>query len=89
MHRVGGNSFKPAKIYSLENGLWLLKYAGGPTPKIIGKMGLKKYPTGVEYYPIKLKENVELFFSKEDSAIHNMSIIAYNIIEHCSLFKSN
>ena len=30
-----GNSLKPTKMCSLENGLWLLRYAGRPTPKMI------------------------------------------------------
>ena len=31
-HMREGNSLKPAKLCSLKNRLWLLKYAGRPTP---------------------------------------------------------
>ena len=34
-HTREGNSLKPIKMSSLENGFWLLRYAGRPTPKMI------------------------------------------------------
>ena len=36
-----GNLSKPTKMWSLENGLWMLKYAGRPTPKNDKKMKKK------------------------------------------------
>ena len=35
---------KTYKMCSLENRLWLLRYAGRPTPKIIKKDGVEKRP---------------------------------------------
>ena len=49
-----GNLLKPTKMCSLENGLWLLRYAGRPTPKMI-KRWSRKTATNVKYWPRKLK----------------------------------
>ena len=34
-HTREGNSSKPTKMCSLENGLWLLMYAGRPTTIVV------------------------------------------------------
>ena len=41
---------------SLKNGLWLLKYAGRPTPKDVIKWSRK---TATDHLPRKFKGNVE------------------------------
>ena len=53
-----GNSLKPTKMCSLENELWLLRYAWRPTPKMI-KRWRRKTATNVENQPHKLKGNAE------------------------------
>ena len=40
-----GNSLKPTKMCSFENGLWLLRCAGRPTPKMI-KDGVENIKIG-------------------------------------------
>ena len=42
-------------MFSFENGLWLLRYAGRPTPKMI-KRWSRKTATNVKYWPHKLKK---------------------------------
>ena len=53
-----GNSLKPTKMCSLKNGLWLLRYAGRPTPKTINKMELKR-ATNVKINSTNQKGNAE------------------------------
>ena len=51
-HTWEGNSFKPMKMCSLENRLWLLRYAGRSTPKMIKRWCRKT--------AIKVKNNPQI-----------------------------
>ena len=45
------NLLTPTKMYSLKNGLWLLRYAGRPTPKKMIKKWVRKTVTEVKLTP--------------------------------------
>ena len=56
-HTREEKSIKPTKMCSLENGLWLLRYAGRPTPKKIIKKWTRKTASNKKINPTNQKGN--------------------------------
>ena len=58
-HTRDGNLLKPPKMCSLENGLWLQRYAGRPTPKMIKRWSRKTVTNVKKITPQIKKGNAE------------------------------
>ena len=79
---------KPTKLCSLEHGLWLLKYAGRPTPKNKMESWSRKTTVDVNYTPQNKgerweRERVSLIYSEEEE--EEVSLIKGTALNSLSL----
>ena len=77
-HTREGNSLKPTKLYSLKNGLWLLKYARRPTPKkmINKRAGVEMTAIDVKYISLYLSNSL---YSPRHNVIKTYIYIPYTV----------